>query len=285
MDQVSTPGKFELGTAFVPSTPHRRSNSASSFTSHGHFPLESNASGLDKVLLQPTHAGGARRIEELADGLATLDINLQRLNKVHNSLTEFNESFSAFLHCIKMNAWCVEFSEAPNTEAFTQERDDDPEENQNNEDLEDEAEQDQADESNFDYSDMTLMTVIDDSGENRHFGGSRPGAGGPAGVRNYAGGFYTSNTGGIRQETGSTARPTARTTAVGGRPGARFRPEQTSTSVPRNPRTTTTTPAASRGGRVSPASSGSGKSRIPQPATRPRPATTTTRTTAKPTWR
>lgn len=59
---------------------------------------------------------------ELNDGLAMLDQNLQHLQMMHESITSFNESFSAFLYGIEMNAWCVEFSEAPTYESFRRER-------------------------------------------------------------------------------------------------------------------------------------------------------------------
>jgi hypothetical protein len=107
----------------APSTPHRRSNSASSFlnqVTNSHFPIDENALPLE-VVLGPSSS--AKMMEELSDGMATLEMNLQHLNKVHNSLSEFNESFSALLHCFKMNAWCVEFTEAPSTASFAVDRD------------------------------------------------------------------------------------------------------------------------------------------------------------------
>jgi DASH complex subunit DAM1 len=64
--------------------------------------------------------GGA--LEELSDGMATLDTNMQHLQSVHENLSRFSESFSAFLYGIKMNAWCVEFSEAPSGESFQRDR-------------------------------------------------------------------------------------------------------------------------------------------------------------------
>jgi hypothetical protein len=69
---------------------------------------------LNDVLTEP--------LVELNDGLAMLDQNLQHLQLMHESITSFNESFSAFLFGIEMNAWCVEFPEAPNYESFRRER-------------------------------------------------------------------------------------------------------------------------------------------------------------------
>ncbi|KAA8913434.1 hypothetical protein TRICI_003194 [Trichomonascus ciferrii] len=96
-----------------PPTPHRRPNSANSF--HGHYSVDPKSLPLDSVM-----GGGA--LEELSDGMATLDANMQHLQAVHENLSRFSESFSAFLYGIKMNAWCVEFSEAPSGESFQRDR-------------------------------------------------------------------------------------------------------------------------------------------------------------------
>lgn len=97
-----------------PPTPHRRPNSASS--NHGtHYNVDPKTLPLDEVL-------GNSALEELSDSMATLDSNMQQLQTVHESLSRFSESFSAFLYGIKMNAWCVEFSEAPSGESFNRDR-------------------------------------------------------------------------------------------------------------------------------------------------------------------
>ncbi|CAG8658798.1 15696_t:CDS:2 [Cetraspora pellucida] len=56
---------------------------------------------------------------ELSDSFTILHQNFQGIKQVHESLNEFNKSFSGFLYGIKMNAHCVEFSEAPTKETFT----------------------------------------------------------------------------------------------------------------------------------------------------------------------
>lgn len=97
-----------------PSTPHRRSTSVAS-NGTGHFDVDPAALPLDAVL-------GQRAIEELSDGLASLDMNMQHLRAIHHSVTSFNESFASLLHSMKMNAWCVEFPEAPTSSSFQHDR-------------------------------------------------------------------------------------------------------------------------------------------------------------------
>ncbi|CAG8450898.1 13535_t:CDS:2 [Ambispora gerdemannii] len=58
-------------------------------------------------------------ISQLASSFETLQKNFEELQVVHDSFAEFNESFSAFLYGLKMNANCIEFSEAPIKEAFS----------------------------------------------------------------------------------------------------------------------------------------------------------------------
>ncbi|CAG8493152.1 4629_t:CDS:2 [Racocetra fulgida] len=56
---------------------------------------------------------------ELSNSFTTLHQNFQGIKQVHESLNDFNKSFSGFLYGIKMNAHCIEFSEAPTKETFT----------------------------------------------------------------------------------------------------------------------------------------------------------------------
>lgn len=95
-----------------PSTPHRRS---ASVNSTNHYEIDPSFLPLDSLL-------GPKAIVELSDSMATFDMNMQHLLAVHNSLASFNESFASFFHSMKMNAWCVEFSEAPTTESLKYDR-------------------------------------------------------------------------------------------------------------------------------------------------------------------
>ncbi|WFD28669.1 DASH complex subunit dam1 [Malassezia nana] len=55
----------------------------------------------------------------LAEETAALQANMADMADIHQALGTFNESFAAFLYGIKMNAFCVEWPEAP-TEAHVQ---------------------------------------------------------------------------------------------------------------------------------------------------------------------
>ncbi|KAF8472099.1 DASH complex subunit Dam1-domain-containing protein [Kalaharituber pfeilii] len=94
-----------------PTTPLRRSSRSSlhppcspnhpSHTSPS-FPLDS---------LEPAFA-------ELSDSLTDLDTNLQHLQLMNESIGRWSESFSAFLYGLNVNAFCVDFPEAPIQESF-----------------------------------------------------------------------------------------------------------------------------------------------------------------------
>ncbi|KAK8156460.1 DASH complex subunit Dam1 [Phyllosticta citrichinensis] len=93
---------------------HRRSASqpygATSPNSHAH---SSTSTPLDN--LEPGFA-------ELSDSMADLEANLMHLQLMHESLARFSESFAAFLYGLNMNAFCVDFPEAPVHESFARER-------------------------------------------------------------------------------------------------------------------------------------------------------------------
>ena len=52
----------------------------------------------------------------LVEETMTLHDNFAQISEIQHAMTAFNESFAAFLYGIKMNAFCVEWPEAP-TEA------------------------------------------------------------------------------------------------------------------------------------------------------------------------
>ncbi|KAK1923702.1 DASH complex subunit Dam1-domain-containing protein [Papiliotrema laurentii] len=66
-------------------------------------------SGLD--FLQPA-------LTELSDEAATLATNVDKLNELHDALGQFNESFAGLIWALKMNAFCVEWPEAPTKLSF-----------------------------------------------------------------------------------------------------------------------------------------------------------------------
>ncbi|KAK7546576.1 DASH complex subunit Dam1 [Phyllosticta citricarpa] len=99
---------------------HRRSASASynaaaaaaSPSSSSHH-ANSTATPLDQ--LEPGFA-------ELSDSMADLEANMMHLQLMHESLARFSESFAAFLYGLNMNAFCVDFPEAPVHESFAREK-------------------------------------------------------------------------------------------------------------------------------------------------------------------
>jgi DASH complex subunit DAM1 len=50
--------------------------------------------------------------------MADLEANLLHMQLMHESLARFSESFASFLYGMNMNAFCVDFPEAPVLESF-----------------------------------------------------------------------------------------------------------------------------------------------------------------------
>lgn len=59
---------------------------------------------------------------ELSDGMADLEANFVHLQLMHESLSRFNECFASFLYGCNVNAFCVDFPEAPVGESFRRAR-------------------------------------------------------------------------------------------------------------------------------------------------------------------
>ncbi|RKF75331.1 DASH complex subunit DAM1 [Golovinomyces cichoracearum] len=55
---------------------------------------------------------------ELSDSMADLEANLMHFQLMHESISRFSENFSSFLYGLHMNAFCVDFPEAPVPESF-----------------------------------------------------------------------------------------------------------------------------------------------------------------------
>ncbi|KAH8151618.1 uncharacterized protein LAJ45_04240 [Morchella importuna] len=89
-----------------PATPLRRSNSRSSL--HGG---RSASEAFPLTTLTPMFA-------ELGDAMATLEADMGDLQIMHDSLSRFSESFASFLYGLNMNAFCMDFTEAPIKESF-----------------------------------------------------------------------------------------------------------------------------------------------------------------------
>lgn len=93
-----------------PTTPLRAS-SRSSLRDSSHRGRAASASGNALEGLQDGFA-------ELSDAMADLEQNFMQLQLMHESLARFSESFAAFLYGMNMNAFCVDFPEAPIQESF-----------------------------------------------------------------------------------------------------------------------------------------------------------------------
>ncbi|KAE8339168.1 DASH complex subunit Dam1-domain-containing protein [Aspergillus arachidicola] len=96
-----------------PTTPLRPSSRSSLREAHGYGGSISNAGYTQPAInaLEPQFA-------ELADSMADLEANFMHLQLMHESLTRFSESFASFLYGLNMNAFCVDFPEAPIPESF-----------------------------------------------------------------------------------------------------------------------------------------------------------------------
>ncbi|KAI6250494.1 DASH complex subunit DAM1 [Erysiphe necator] len=92
-----------------PTTP-LRSSSRVSFRESGKY-SHCATSGATSSILEPAFA-------ELSDSMADLEANFMHLQFMHESLARFNENFSSFLYGLHMNAFCVDFPEAPIPESF-----------------------------------------------------------------------------------------------------------------------------------------------------------------------
>ncbi|KAH7369941.1 DASH complex subunit Dam1-domain-containing protein [Rhexocercosporidium sp. MPI-PUGE-AT-0058] len=97
-----------------PTTPLRPS-SRSSLRESGKASLR-GASDLPLEAFEPSFA-------ELNDSLADLDANFMHLALLQESLSRFNNNFSSFLYGLNMNAFCVDFPEAPIPDSFRRARD------------------------------------------------------------------------------------------------------------------------------------------------------------------
>ncbi|KAL4892660.1 DASH complex subunit Dam1-domain-containing protein [Aspergillus ambiguus] len=114
MDPVSRPrSSSRPRPSSRPTTPLRPSSRSSFREAHGYGGNISNAGYTQPAInaLEPQFA-------ELADSMADLEANFMHLQLMHESLTRFSESFASFLYGLNMNAFCVDFPEAPIPESF-----------------------------------------------------------------------------------------------------------------------------------------------------------------------
>lgn len=96
-----------------PTTPLRPS-SRSSLRESGKKSVGS-ASAVPLEVFEPEFA-------ELSDSMADLEANFMHLQLMHESLARFSENFASFLYGLNMNAFCVDFPEAPIPDSFRRAR-------------------------------------------------------------------------------------------------------------------------------------------------------------------
>ncbi|KAL2865534.1 DASH complex subunit DAM1 [Aspergillus lucknowensis] len=96
-----------------PTTPLRPSSRSSVREAHG-YGRNIGSAGYN----QPAINALEPQFAELADSMADLEANFMHLQLMHESLTRFSESFAGFLYGLNMNAFCVDFPEAPIAESF-----------------------------------------------------------------------------------------------------------------------------------------------------------------------
>ncbi|KAH8701689.1 DASH complex subunit Dam1-domain-containing protein [Talaromyces proteolyticus] len=92
-----------------PTTPLRPSSRSSIRDSHAYG---------GSVYAEPAINALEPQYAELADSMADLEANFMHLQLMHESLARFSESFASFLYGLNMNAFCVDFPEAPVSESF-----------------------------------------------------------------------------------------------------------------------------------------------------------------------
>lgn len=96
-----------------PTTPLRPSSRSEFRESARHATLRNDDFPLNSF--EPSFA-------ELSDAMVDLEANMMHFQLMHESLARFSESFASFLYGLNMNAFCVDFPEAPVAESFQRER-------------------------------------------------------------------------------------------------------------------------------------------------------------------
>ncbi|MCJ1367362.1 DASH complex subunit dam1 [Acarospora aff. strigata] len=94
-----------------PTTPLRPSSRTSLRNTRSLPTSNGGQSNLPLETIEPAFA-------ELSDSMADLEANFMHLQLMHESLSRFSESFASFLYGLNMNAFCVDFPEAPTSDSF-----------------------------------------------------------------------------------------------------------------------------------------------------------------------
>ncbi|KAL4933960.1 DASH complex subunit DAM1 [Aspergillus undulatus] len=132
-----------------PTTPLRPSSRSSVREAHGYGASIGNVGYNQPAInaLEPLFA-------ELSDAMVDLDTNFAHLQLMHESLTRFSESFASFLYGLNMNAFCVDFPEAPIAESFRRAK-----QTEMQEAMDSPATGPEEDEANTSEPDVSIMTT------------------------------------------------------------------------------------------------------------------------------
>ncbi|WFD32519.1 DASH complex subunit dam1 [Malassezia sp. CBS 17886] len=98
-----------MATPKRPATPIRRLSGSLRASSQAHMRADTPLAFLQDEALQV-----------LAEETTALQGNLEQLHEIHGALATFNESFATFLYGVRMNAFCVEWPEAPSESSLAQ---------------------------------------------------------------------------------------------------------------------------------------------------------------------
>ncbi|KAJ5296086.1 hypothetical protein PENANT_c021G08641 [Penicillium antarcticum] len=182
-----------------PTTPLRPSSRSSLREAHGY----GNSIGTAGYT-QPAINALEPQFAELADSMADLEANFMHLQLMHESLTRFSESFASFLYGLNMNAFCVDFPEAPIGDSFKRAKQ-----------QEQEKEEEEEPARPVDDGEMTFMTTDTTFVENPPSTvSSKP-------TSKYSAGGRVASRGTGSARGGATSRYTSRGTARGAARGAR----------------------------------------------------------------
>lgn len=121
MKGVAANGHKTLSVTTAPTTPDR-SPMAPSEPAHHRTPLRrishGSLSNLARSASQHPSESDPTRLNfllpafaDLADEMASLHANLEKLNDLSYVLETFNESFASYLYALRMNAFCVEWEQ------------------------------------------------------------------------------------------------------------------------------------------------------------------------------
>ncbi|KAG8854110.1 hypothetical protein FRB96_007816 [Tulasnella sp. 330] len=105
----------------MPPTDHSKQRTPLRRISHGSLSNLARSQNQNPASNDPTRLNFLiPAFADLADEMASLHTNTENLNKLSQVLETFNESFASYLYAMRMNAFCVEWEQAPTDTSFLQ---------------------------------------------------------------------------------------------------------------------------------------------------------------------